>query len=940
VALGCAAVILLGMVAGLVSLSLVFTILVKDIPSLDQLPVLLDAQDGQLMQPTRIYDRTGQKVISTLENPGVPRKYLSLDPNQPDHFSPELVRAAVGYLDADYWRSSGVALRSLTSPVPVTIPERLVSDLLLWQEPPGLARTLRMRLLAAQVINRYGHVQVLEWYLNSALFGHLAYGADSAARLYLDKSASQVDLSEAALLAASAYAPGLNPLDAPAVALRLQQDVLQKLDERGVISSEEHIRAAAGALIRSRQAAGQDAAQPEPTALAKTFSQVVVDRLAQRVSRDRIERGGLKIITTLDYELQQELACLTHAQLSRLVAPSASQPAASLLPDGSPCESARLLPALPPGSPALPASIQSSSVVMDAATGQVLALQGDTGITGNEAALLPHQPGTLLTPFAAIAGFARGLSPASLEWDIPPGEPETVLEFENPDKTFHGPVRMRTALANDYLVPIAQLVEQVGASNVWRLAGAFGLDSLRDETSSGLIYEGGQVSPLELAQAYAVFANQGSRTGQRIAAGGEIQPAVVQYVEDLGGKVWLDASLTESQAAASPQLAYLVHHVLSDTTARWPSLGYPNSLEIGRPSAAKIGQVKGDRQAWAAGYTPQRVAVTWLGLPGIGSQQIDPKLAAGTWYALMQYANRLLPAKDWPAPAGVTQVEVCDPSGLLPTGACPEVVREVFLTSSEPSGADTLYQKVQINRETGRLATVFTPPELVEEKVFMLVPQSARTWAEAAGLPVPPQEYDAIQPPEPSPEARISSPLSFSFVNDQVQVEGTAAGDQFSFYQLLVGQGINPQTWLQIGPDGNTPVIDGTLGVWDTTGLDGLYAVRLLVVREDQSIDTDTIQVTVDNTAPLVRVPYPLDGQEIESAAGEAVILQVEASDSVAIDRVEWWMDGKMIGESSLAPYVYSWAAQEGEHVLEVLAFDSAGNQSSSGEVRFFIKTP
>ncbi|MBE0698607.1 MAG: hypothetical protein IH586_16945, partial [Anaerolineaceae bacterium] len=658
---------------------------------------------------------------------------------------------------------------------------------------------------------------------------------------------------------------------------------------------------------------------------------------SQQISRERLERGGLKVITTLDYDLQIELSCLAQTQISRLVSQANSSRTEILLPDGKPCQSARLLPTLPPANQPLDKGVMASAVVLDPLTGQVLALIGDTTAQGEVGLLTSRQPGSLLTPFAAVASFARGVGPASLSWDIPSSLPEELADLPNPDGTFHGPVRLRQALANDYLAPQAYLIEQVGASSVWRLAGAMGLISLVEEKSAGLIYKGGRVSPLELAQAYGVFAAQGLRAGHSLGPENNLQPALVTYVEDSSGTVWLDYRQPQSQSVTSPQLSYLVHNILSDVTARRPSLGSPNALEIGRPSGAKIGYVADNRQVWAAGYTPRRVAVFWLGLPEESQQKVNPKMAAGMWHALMQYANLSLPVEDWPEPPGISKIDVCDPSGLLPTGACPEISREIFLSGSEPTAPDTLYQKVQINRETGRLATVFTPPALVEGKVFMVVPFSAAAWAQAAGLPVPPKDYDAIQPPEPSSDVHISSPQLYAFLHGQIEVKGTAAGDGFRFYQLLVGQGLNPQSWLQVGKDGESPVVEDGLGSWDSNGLEGLYTIRLLVARQDQTLETATIQVTIDNTPPLVRIPYPVTNQELSRRSGTAITFQAEVSDTIEVSRVVWLVDGAAVGESFQAPYVFSWPARLGDHEFQVKAYDQAGNEGLSDTVHFRV---
>jgi hypothetical protein len=211
----------------------------------------------------------------------------------------------------------------------------------------------------------------------------------------------------------------------------------------------------------------------------------------------------------------------------------------------------------------------------------------------------------------------------------------------------------------------------------------------------------------------------------------------------------------------------------------------------------------------------------------------------------MQLASQSFPADGWSVPPGVTTLEVCDPSGLLPTKDCPTTVREVFLNGNEPVQPDMLYRTYQVNRETGYLATVFTPPQLIEERVFMVVPPEALDWAKSANIPAAPNAYDAIQTVPINPDVHIRAPALFTEVHGQVQFQGTASGTNFDHYRILVGQGINPRNWMQVGSDSTTPVVGGVLGTWDTTGLGGLYAVELQVIRTDQSIDTAITQVTV-----------------------------------------------------------------------------------------------
>jgi len=223
---------------------------------------------------------------------------------------------------------------------------------------------------------------------------------------------------------------------------------------------------------------------------------------------------------------------------------------------------------------------------------------------------------------------------------------------------------------------------------------------------------------------------------------------------------------------------------------------------------------------------------------------LTPRLPAVLWNALMQTASQNLPRDGWNVPADVAVINVCDPSGMLPTADCPNLVSEVFLNGNEPIQPDSMYRRYAINRETGYLATVFTLPQLIEERVYFVVPSDARAWAESAGLEIPPTTYDVIQSPQLNANVNIKAPELFAEVNGEVRITGTAAGEDFVSYRVLIGQGLNPQEWIQIA-DGNEPVTDGLLAEWNTNDLSGLYAIQLQVVRGDQRVDTAIIQVTV-----------------------------------------------------------------------------------------------
>ena len=135
--------------------SYAYTQLTRDLPSLDNLPILLDLQKGLLLQPTRLYDRTGQHLLFSLENPGVERHFLTGDLSKPDHFSPTLIQMTISLYEPDFWNSPGFDWQHISSPQPITLAERLANELLLDNEPADLRHALRLRLLAGQITNRF-----------------------------------------------------------------------------------------------------------------------------------------------------------------------------------------------------------------------------------------------------------------------------------------------------------------------------------------------------------------------------------------------------------------------------------------------------------------------------------------------------------------------------------------------------------------------------------------------------------------------------------------------------------------------------------------------------------------------------------------------------------------------------------------------------------------
>lgn len=922
--LGCAMAISILSTVTFVAITIYFALLSRDLPAIETLPLLLQPPDGLLLQPTRFYDRDGQHILVELENPAIKeRSYVSL--GDKETLPQELIATTIAILDPNFWNHSGFNIPDRQSAAPKTLAQRLAQDLLLWNEQPGLRRDMRETVLAAQMTHKFGREQVLEWYLNSAYYGNMVYGAASAAEVYFGKTVDEINLTEAAILASVAKSPTINPFDAPDVVIQRAEDIIESLHAQGMISADEQRSA------NTFEPTFQKPIQSEKN-IAPAFTNLVWEQLSPLIPFQRLERGGFVITTTLDYDLQQQSICTTDIYLSQLSGIESS------VVD---CEAYRLLPAQAFSNNASSENLAANTIILDQLNGQILALVGET-TPGLDPAHLPgHAPGSLLTPFVYLTAFTRGFNPASMLWDIPTLFNEEINELANPATEFKGPIRLRQALANDYLVPALTTMIQIGAENVWRTIDQFNVTLSSPENTNSqipecsscqLLFSGGEVTLLEMVQAFGILGNQGIFAGFVNSHGEslELDSKTILRVSDTQGKEWLTDQNPEVQPIISAQLSYLMNHILSDESARWESLGHPNPLEIGRPVAVKLGQTSSGDDVWTIGYTPQLTVGVWLGkTDSFEGENLSPRIAAALWHAITKYASLDQPADVWRAPLGIITMVVCDPSGMLPSADCPTVVSDVFLSGHEPTQVDTLYRKYQINRETGRLATVFTPPELIEEHIFLMVPPEASQWAGQVGLETPPETYDVIYAPNPSPEAQISSPIIFDNLKGEIEIEGSAFGDDFVSYRVQVGQGLNPQNWLAISEDITTPIISGTLTSWDTTSLNGLYAIQLIVVRDEQKVDTTTIQATIDNTPPEVTIAYPEQNQSFEYQPANPITFQIQVSDNVGLNTVEYYLNEKLIEIQTQPPFAFPWEQSLGEHTLTIEVEDLAGNVST-----------
>ncbi len=282
--LGAGLLVSLAITLALISLTLGYAGVSQDLPPAEELPAVLEPPDGKLLEPTRFYDRTGTHVLLTLAHPATEeRTYLYLQHDQAKTFSTNLITTTTAASDPGFWSDPGYSLAALRAGSAQTLAQRLVAEFLTAEEPPGLERSVREQILAAQITSNFGREKVLEWFLNSADYGNLTFGVDAAARLYLGKSAQDLSLAEAAVLAPIAEAPALNPLDTPEEAIDRQRALLVKMLESGLISNE-HFREAMAEKLTF-------ATYPEPDRDPfLSFTTLARAQLAAEIGHQRIAR--------------------------------------------------------------------------------------------------------------------------------------------------------------------------------------------------------------------------------------------------------------------------------------------------------------------------------------------------------------------------------------------------------------------------------------------------------------------------------------------------------------------------------------------------------------------------------------------------------------------------------------------------------------------------
>jgi 1A family penicillin-binding protein len=753
---------------------------------------------------SKIYDRDGNLLYELVDPEGGRRTHVPLE-----RISPFVIQATIATEDADFYRHPGfnpiailraayfnVRYGEITSGAS-TITQQVVKNLLLSAEErvqQSYWRKIREVILAAEVTRRYPRDTILEIYLNENNYGNLSYGIEAAAQTYFGVSAADLNLAQASFLAGLPQAPAVYDVFAGGrdQALARHQDVLRLMVEQGYISQAE--AAAAEAEIANYEFVPPISSETIP---APHFVVYVRQVMEATYGPDMLYRGeGLRIYTTLDPALQ----ALAEQTVATHVAGLADRNATN-----------GALVAIEPDTGFIVAMVGSADFYNEEIDGQV------------NVALRERQPGSSIKPLTYVAAFEQGWTPSTVIWDMETEFPDGAnppYVPRNYDESFHGPVSMRSALANSYNIPAVKALQFIGVASLQEMAARLGITTLtRDTYGLSLTLGGGEVKLLEMTGAYAVFANGGVR----------VPPTPILRIEEADGDVLVDNSQPEGEQVISPEHAFLITDILSDREARCPAFGCPNVLEISRPAAAKTGTTNDYRDAWTIGYTPDLVTGVWVGNAD-NSEMIDLPGSRGAgpiWHDFMEAATGGMPVSQFVRPEGIVDMEICADSGTQPSEHCPRTRMEIFAEDQPPPDPENdWYQEVEIDTFTGRRANEFCPDNITVQVLMVIDDPQGREWALSHGWPLAPADF--CTEGTVLPVVQISQPASGSTVDGQVTIIGTVELPNFNHYDVQYGIGENPQGWGWISGPHLAPVRDGVLTTWDTSHLaPGIYTLRV-----------------------------------------------------------------------------------------------------------------
>lgn len=585
----------------------------------------------------------------------------------------DLQNAFVALEDNRFYQHSGVDPRAILRAVWInvsaggvseggsTITQQLAKNAFLTQERTW-KRKVQEVIIAFQIEKQYTKAEILELYLNQIYFGAGAYGVQAAAQTYFGKNVEQLNLAESAMLAGLPKSPNYySPFNSMKAARERQATVLDQMVKYGYLD-----QASADKNKLTPLKIAVDPPKPDPKAKqdpkqkdkdfdvsASYFIEYVTSQLIDKYGADTVYKEGLKIYTSIDLDLQKS-----------------AEKAMRELPVMSVDKNGLQQP-------------QGALVSIDTHTGYVKAMVGGRGTDKfNRAVLAERQPGSAFKPFVYLTALDAGKSPASIIDD----KPFRVGGYApmNYDRTFKGPITLRTALALSRNIPAVKLAQEVTPERVVRNAQNMGITTLVTSGSHnditlamalGGLTRG--VTPLDIASAFGVLANQGVR----------VEPVTILKVVDRNGKV-LEQHVPKEKMVINERVAFLLTDMLRGVI----QYGTGTGANIGRPAAGKTGTTDEHKDAWFVGYTPEISTSVWIGFDSDGTLdgQTGGEIPATIWRLYMQQATAKLPVKDFPRPRGIISATVSTKDGgLITDPKNKDSITDYFIEGTQPKQPST-----------------------------------------------------------------------------------------------------------------------------------------------------------------------------------------------------------------------------------------------------------
>ncbi len=674
-----------GIIAGVVLLVFLFFWYGRDLPTPEKLSA------ANLSESTKIYDRNGILLYDIFQ--GQNRTYVALQ-----DIPKTLQQATIATEDKDFYTNQGFSLAAYFRVVRdiillrgisggSTLTQQLVKNTLLTSERT-LPRKIKELILAIQVDKKYSKDQILELYLNIVPYGGTMVGVEAASEGYFGKKAKDLSLMESAILAGlpqlpSYYSPfGPNPK----AYVGRATDVLRLMQEDGYITKKQEDDAVATLPKVEFLPKSESIKAPH-------FSFYVKDLLIKQFGQSMVEQGGLQVTTTLDYKLEDKAEQIVNEEVD----------AARNLKVGN-----------------------GASIVIDPKNGEILAMVGSKDFFATQSATIVknqevpfdgqfnvvtqalRQPGSSIKPVTYATALAKGYTAATLLMDthtIFPNQGGKDYEPHDYDGKWHGPVQVRFALANSLNIPAVKMLAMVGVKNMLTTAYNMGISTLAPTDDNvnrfglSITLGGGEVKMIDLASAYSAFANGGFK----------VMPTAILKVTDRKGNVLYENKEASPQQVISPDVAFIISHILLDNNARAMTFGPNSYLNIaGRTVAVKTGTTNDKRDNWTIGWTPQVLVATWVGNNDnspMGDVASGVTGAAPIWRRIVMEALKGKPAEDFKKPDNVVAVTIDSLGGGLPVDG-QSTRAEYFIKGTEPQGLAAIYKDIKVSKaDNGKQAS-------------------------------------------------------------------------------------------------------------------------------------------------------------------------------------------------------------------------------------------